>query len=153
MLIYRPPRGARVHWSIMLGRQRLSSYRMSLAVAAASAALACGSTAPKSKIAFNPSSITLTTVVGGTATGEVSVVNVTGSTLTGLNAAVGAYSTNASGWLSASLGGGATPTPLSLVADAGNLSAGKYSAVVNVSDASASPPTATLTVNLTVSPQ
>ncbi len=153
MLIYRPPRGARVHASIVLGRHRLSSYRMSLAVAAASAAIACSSTAPNPKIGFNPTTITLTTVVGGTATGAVSVVNVTGSTLSGLNAAVGAYSTNALGWLSVTLESGATPTPLELVANAGNLSAGKYSAVVNVSAAAASPPTATLTVNLTVSPQ
>jgi hypothetical protein len=154
MLIYRSPRGARIHGSAMSARQRLSLYRMSLAIAAASAALACSSTSPKPRIGFDPGTITLTTVVGGTATGEVSVVDATASgTLSGLNAAVGAYSNNASGWLTATLTGGATPTPLHLAVNAGNLNAGKYSAVVNVSAAAASPPTATLTVNLTVSAQ
>jgi hypothetical protein len=67
-----------------------------------------------------------------------------------LGAAVGAYSTGASGWLTVTLATGTAPTALNLVADATNLTAGSYSAVVNVSDAAASPPTETLTVNLTV---
>ena len=108
------------------------------------------STSPKPKIAFSPSSITLSAVAGGTASGSVSVSNSGGGTLDGLGAAVGAYSTGASGWLTATLATGTAPTALELVANATNLPAGSYSAVVNVSDAAASPPTETLTVNLTV---
>jgi hypothetical protein len=123
-------------------------------VAAIGAALlavsACSSTSPKAKIAFSPSSITLSAVAGGSASGSVSVTNSGGGTLDGLGAAVGAYSTGASGWLIATLATGTAPTALNLEADATNLPAGSYSAVVNVSDAAASPPTETLTVNLTV---
>lgn len=123
-------------------------------VAAIGAALlavsACSSTSPKAKIAFSPSSITLSAVAGGSASGSVSVTNSGGGTLDGLGAAVGAYSTGASGWLTATLATGTAPTALNLEADATNLPAGSYSAVVNVSDAAASPPTETLTVNLTV---
>jgi hypothetical protein len=111
---------------------------------------ACSSTSPKAKIAFTPSSITLSAVAGGTASGSVSISNSGGGSLNGLGAAVGAYSTGASGWLTVTLATGTAPTALNLVADATNLTAGSYSAVVNVSDAAASPPTATLTVNLTV---
>jgi hypothetical protein len=111
---------------------------------------ACSSTSPKAKIAFTPSSITLSAVAGGTASGSVSITNSGGGTLDGLGAAVGAYSTGASGWLTVTLATGTAPTALNLVADATNLTAGSYSAVVNVSDAAASPPTETLTVNLTV---
>jgi hypothetical protein len=111
---------------------------------------ACSSTSPKAKIAFTPSSITLSAVAGGTASGSVSISNSGGGTLDGLGAAVGAYSTGASGWLTVTLATGTAPTALNLVADATNLTAGSYSAVVNVSDAAASPPTETLTVNLTV---
>jgi hypothetical protein len=80
----------------------------------------------------------------------VTVNNGGGGTLDGLGAAVGAYSTGASGWLTATLGNADAPAALNLVASAVNLPAGSYSAVVNVSDAAASPPTGTLTVNLTV---
>jgi|HubBroStandDraft_2_1064218.scaffolds.fasta_scaffold03033_8 hypothetical protein len=111
---------------------------------------ACSSTSPKAKIAFTPSSITLSAVAGGSASGSVSITNSGGGTLDGLGAAVGAYSTGASGWLTVNLATGTAPTALNLVADATNLTAGSYSAVVNVSDATASPPTETLTVNLTV---
>jgi len=118
--------------------------------AALLAASACSSTAPKPKISFSPSSVTLTAVAGGTASGAVTVNNSGGGTLQGLGAAVGAYSTGASGWLTANLATATAPTALNLSADATSLSAGSYSAVVNVSDAAASPVTSTLTVNLTV---
>jgi len=154
MLIYRAPRAVRVHTALAQSRRRLSSYRMSIALAAATIALSgCSSTSPKPQIGFNPQSITLVTVVGGKASGAVSVVNVTGSALSGLTSSVGAYTGNAVGWLTASLGGEATPTPLTLTADALNLSAGNYAAVVYVSSASASPPTASITVKLTVTHQ
>ena len=113
-------------------------------------AAACSSTAPKAKIAFSPSTITLTAVSGGSASGSVTVSNGGGGTLDGLGAAVGAYSSGASGWLTATIATAKAPTALNLAADATSLSAGSYSAVVNVSDATASPPTQTLTVNLTV---
>ena len=130
-----------------------SRHRRTWAAAIGAALLAvsaCSSTSPKPKIAFSPSSITLSAVAGGTASGSVSVSNSGGGTLGGLGAAVGAYSTGASGWLTATLATGTAPTALELVANATNLPAGSYSAVVNVSDAAASPPTETLTVNLTV---
>jgi hypothetical protein len=111
---------------------------------------ACSSTAPKPKITFSPSTITLSAVPGGSASGSVTVNNGGGGTLDGLGAAVGAYSSGASGWLTATIATATAPTALSLVADATSLQAGSYSAVVNVSDAAASPPTQTLTVNLTV---
>lgn len=152
MLIYRAPRAVRVHAALAQARRRMRPYQASLALAAISslALAACSSTSPKPKIGFNPSTVTLSTVAGGTASGSVTVVNVTGSSLDGLTAAVGAYSTGASGWLTATLATTTTPTPLQLVANGANLSAGNYSAVVNVSAVGASPPTATLTVNLTV---
>jgi len=114
-------------------------------------AAGCGSsTAPKAKIAFAPSTVTLTAVAGGTASGSVAVRNSGGGSLTGLSAAVGAYSTGASGWLTATLATANAPTAINLVADATSLTAGSYQAVVNVSATDASPPTATLTVTLTV---
>jgi hypothetical protein len=111
---------------------------------------ACSSTSPKPKIVFSPASITLTAVAGGSASGAVTVKNGGGGTLDGLDAAVGAYSAGASGWLTATLATADAPTALNLVADAATVPAGSYSAVVNVSGVAASPPTGTLTVNLTV---
>lgn len=111
---------------------------------------ACGSTAPKPKIGFSPSTVTLTATAGATASGSVEVKNVGGGTLSGVSASVGAYSTGASGWLTVTLSAASAPASLGLVANAATVSAGSYSAVVNVSAAGASPPTATLTVNLTV---
>jgi hypothetical protein len=134
-----------------LGSRRQRTWMSVAAIGAVFLAIsACSSTSPKPKIGFSPSSITLSAVAGGTASGSVSVGNSGGGTLDGLGAAVGAYSTGASGWLTATLATGTAPTALDLVADATNLTAGSYSAVVNVSDAAASPPTETLTVNLTV---
>ena len=111
---------------------------------------ACGSTAPKPKIGFSPSTVTLTATAGATASGSVEVKNLGGGTLSGVSAAVGAYSSGASGWLTVMLSAAQAPASLALAANATALSAGSYSAVVNVSAAGASPPTATLTVNLTV---
>ena len=111
---------------------------------------ACGSTAPKPKIGFSPSTVTLTATAGAAASGSVEVKNVGGGTLSGVSAAVGAYSTGASGWLTVALSAAEAPASLELAANAAAVSAGSYSAVVNVSAAGASPPTATLTVNLTV---
>ncbi len=111
---------------------------------------ACGSTAPKPKIGFSPSTVTLTATAGATASGSVEVKNVGGGTLSGVSASVGAYSTGASGWLTVTLSAATAPASLELAANAATVSAGTYSAVVNVSAAGASPPTATLTVNLTV---
>ncbi len=112
--------------------------------------VACGSTAPKPKIGFSPSTVTLTATAGATASGSVEVKNVGGGTLSGVSASVGAYSTGASGWLTVTLSAPTAPASLELVANAATVSAGSYSAVVNVSAAGASPPTNTLTVNLTV---
>jgi uncharacterized lipoprotein YbaY len=111
---------------------------------------ACGSTAPKPKIGFSPSTVTLTATAGATASGSVEVKNVGGGTLSGVSASVGAYSTGASGWLTVTLSGATAPASLELAANTATVSPGSYSAVVNVSAAGASPPTATLTVNLTV---
>lgn len=138
----RPPSPAR--------RRRYTFASMFAIGAVLLGASACSSTAPKAKIAFSPSSITLTAVPGGSASGSVTVNNGGGGTLDGLGAAVGAYSSGASGWLTATIATATAPTALNLVADATSLPAGSYSAVVNVSDAAASPPTETLTVNLTV---
>jgi hypothetical protein len=122
-----------------------------LVAAAAGGLVACGSsTAPKPKIAFAPTSLTLTAVAGATASGSVAVKNQTGGTLSGLTATVAAYSTGGSGWLSATLLSATGPTSLQLVADATTLTPGSYTAVVNVSSAVASPPTATLTVTFVV---
>jgi hypothetical protein len=133
------------------GRPRRRAYVSVFAIGAILlGASACSSTSPKPKIAFSPASITLTAVVGGSASGAVTINNGGGGTLDGLDAAVGAYSTGASGWLTATLATADAPTALNLVASAVNLPAGSYSAVVNVSDAAASPPTGVLTVNLTV---
>jgi len=158
MLIYRSPRAVRVHTALALSRRRMSSYRMAIALATTAATMSVAacystSTAPSNPIiGFNPQSITLTTVPGGSATGAVSVVNTTGTALFGLIISVGTYSGNSAGWLTASLAGEATPTPLTLTADATNLAPGNYSATVNVSATDARPPTATLTVKLNVTP-
>jgi hypothetical protein len=154
MLIYRAPRAVRVHTALAQSRRRMASYRISIALAAAAITLgACtySSSPPSSPIiGFQPQSITLTTVPGGTAKGTVSVVNVVGTELAGLSASVGPYSGNGANWLSVSLAGGSAPTPLSLTADAAGLGSGSYSATVNVTAFDARPPTSTLTVHLNV---
>jgi hypothetical protein len=136
--------------SSLPGRWRRRTYMPVFAIGAVLLGVLACSTSPKPKIDFSPSSITLNAVAGGSASGAVTVNNGGGGTLDGLGAAVGAYSTGASGWLTATLGNADAPAALNLVASAVNLPAGSYSAVVNVSDAAASPPTGTLTVNLTV---
>jgi hypothetical protein len=132
----------------------MASYRISIALAAAAITLgACTySSSPPSNpiIGFQPESITLTTVPGGTAKGAVSVVNVTGTELFGLSTSVGTYSGNGANWLTVSLAGVSAPTPLNLSADAATLTAGSYSATVNVTAPDARPPTSTLTVHLNV---
>ena len=132
--------------------QQLGHARMTLAgaVLAAAFALASCSTAPKPKIGFSPSTVTLTATAGAMASGSVEVKNVGGGTLQGLNAAVGAYSSGASAWLTVNLSDAAAPASLALAANTATLNVGSYSAVVNVSSAGASPQTTTLTVNLTV---
>ncbi len=154
MLIYRAPRAVRVHTALAQSRRRMASYRISIALAAAAITLgACTySSSPPSNpiIGFQPQSITLTTVPGGTAKGAVSVVNVVGTELAGLTTSVGPYSGNGANWLTVSLAGGNAPTPLNLSANAANLSAGTYAATVNVTAFNARPPTSTLTVHLNV---
>jgi hypothetical protein len=136
--------------------RRFTRWRHTWQLALSAAALAvtvgaCGSsTAPKPKIAFAPATISLTAVTGGTATGSAAVRNAGGGTLNGLSASVGAYSNGASGWLTATLANADAPTAVNLSADASLLNPGAYTAVVNVSAATASPPTASMTVNLTV---
>jgi hypothetical protein len=154
MLIYRAPRAVRVHTALAQSRRRMASYRISIALAAAAVSLgACTYTSsPPSNpiIGFQPQSITLTTVPGGTAKGAVSVVNVVGTELIGLTTTVGPYSGNGANWLSVSLSGGSAPTPLNLSANAAGLGAGSYTATVNVTAGDARPPTSTLTVHLNV---
>jgi hypothetical protein len=133
-------------------RTSFARYSRGLLAAVTVAAFAgCSSTAPKPKIGFQPSTITLTATAGASAGGSIAVKNIGGGTLSGLAVAVGAYSNGASGWLTATLATANAPTSLILSADATDISAGSYSAVVNVSAAGASPPTATVTVHLTVS--
>ena len=154
MLIYRAPRAVRVHTALSQSRRRMASYRMSIALAAAAITLGgCTYTSsPPSNpiIGFQPQSITLTTVPGGTAKGAVSVVNVVGTELAGLSTSVGTYAGNGANWLTVSLNGLTAPTPLQLNANAATLSAGSYSATVNVTAFDARPPSATLTVHLNV---
>ncbi|GEM_PF-3117982 len=133
-------------------RRRVSRLVAAVPLAAGLAAVGgCGSsTSPKPRIAFAPSTVTLTAVTGGSASGSVAVKNSGGGRLTGLAATVGAYSAGGSGWLTATLASSDAPTTLALVADATTLTAGSYSAVINVSAAGASPPTTALNVTLTV---
>jgi hypothetical protein len=133
--------------------RRLSSYLTGIALSTAGLVFsACGSsTAPKPRIKLAPPAITLSTTAGGQASGSVSVSNSGGGTLAGMTAAVGAYSAGASNWLTATLATTTAPTSLVLSANALNVSAGSYTAVVNVSAAAASPATQTLTVTLQVS--
>lgn len=109
MLIYRAPRAVRVHTALAQSRRRMASYRISIALASAAITLgACTySSSPPSNpiIGFQPQSITLTTVPGGTAKGAVSVVNVVGTELAGLTTSVGPYTGNGANWLTVDLAG------------------------------------------------
>lgn len=83
------------------------------------------------------------------ATQTVAITNGGGGTLNGLGRAI-TYDSQASGWLTATLGGTTAPTSLTLTANNAGLGAGTYRAVVTLSAPNARPTTRTVDVELAV---
>jgi len=106
-------------------------------------------------IGLAPSSVTFTGTAGASvpAAQQVAVSNTGGGSLTGLTVGTVTYGPGATGWLTASLGGGTAPTTLTLQPSAVPSSAGAYTASVPVSAPGAgnSPQVVAVTFTVTAS--
>jgi hypothetical protein len=107
---------------------------------------------PPPALAFTRDSVGFTATANGPSPGadSVTVVNAGGGALTGVALGTISYGAGASGWLSATLRGTATPDILVLTAQTGTLAVGTYTATVPVTAAAATNSPHTLTVSFAV---